>query len=79
MAMRKRGAVGRPRSKEARKLIAAVEAAGGVVERTGQGHLKVTGPGGVAIVGSDLTGNAAWRNTLATIRNKAGIDVQLPN
>lgn len=79
MAMKKRGAVGRPRSKETRKLLQAIAAAGGEVERTGRGHLKVTGPAGVAIVGSDIVGNAAWRNTLQTLRVKAGLDLDLPN
>jgi hypothetical protein len=40
------------RSKEAKEIVAAVQRAGGQVERTASGHLKVTGPTGSAIVAS---------------------------
>ena len=38
------------RSKAARDLIAAVRTAGGTVERTGRGRLKVTGPAGTVTI-----------------------------
>jgi hypothetical protein len=40
------------RSKEAKAIVAAVQRAGGQVERTASGHLKVIGPAGSAIVAS---------------------------
>ncbi len=53
--------------------------AGGQVERTAGGHLKVTGPTGSAVVASSpnsgRTGGRAVHNTLATIRSKTGLDV----
>jgi hypothetical protein len=76
MAMNRRGTVGRGRSKEARAIERAVVAAGGTVERTGQGHLKITGPGGVAIVASD-PGSNAMKTTLRTIERRAGLCLDL--
>jgi hypothetical protein len=67
------------RSKEAKQIVAAVQRAGGQVERTASGHLKVTGPTGSAVVASaPNTGRAGGRavhNTLATIRSKTGLQV----
>ena len=61
------------------QLVAAVQRAGGRVERTASGHLKVTGPSGTAIVASapsaGRAGGRAVHNTLATIRSKTGLDV----
>lgn len=74
--MKQRTAMGRPRTKEGRELIKAVEKAGGTVERTAGGHLKVTGPIGVAIVSSSF-GLHTMREALRTIRNKAGLLIQL--
>jgi hypothetical protein len=66
------------RSKEA-EIVAAVQRAGGQVERTASGHLKVIGPAGSAIVASapntGRTGGRAVHNTLATIRSKTGLEV----
>lgn len=76
MAMKKRGSTGRGRSKEARDIERAVVAAGGTVERTGQGHLKIKGPTGVAIVASD-PGSNAMRTTLRTIERQAGLVLTL--
>jgi hypothetical protein len=57
----------------------AVQRAGGQVERTASGHLKVTGPTGAAIVASapnaGRAGGRAVHNTLATIRSKTGLQV----
>jgi hypothetical protein len=54
-------------------------AAGGQVERTTSGHLKVIGPAGSAIVASapnaGRAGGRAVHNTLATIRSKTGLQV----
>lgn len=74
--MKRRGKTGRGRSKEARAIEAAVLRAGGTVERTGQGHLKIKGPAGVAIVASD-PGSNAMRTTLRTIEQKAGLILNL--
>lgn len=68
--------LGRGRSKEARQILKAVEAAGGTIERTGQGHLKIKGPKGVAFVASD-PGSNSMRRTLRTIRDQAGLDVKI--
>jgi hypothetical protein len=70
--MRRRGSPGRGRTKEARELARAVAAAGGVVERTGKGHLKITGPSGTAIVASD-PGSNSMAQTLRTIRRETGL------
>jgi hypothetical protein len=67
------------RSKEAKQIVAAVQRAGGQVERTASGHLKVIGPTGSAIVASapnaGCAGGWAVHNTLATIRGKTGLRV----
>jgi hypothetical protein len=67
------------RSKEAKEIIAAVQRAGVQVERTASGHLKVTGPGGFAIVvstpNSGRTGGAPSTTPLATIRSKTRLEV----
>jgi hypothetical protein len=56
-----------------------VQRAGGQVERTASGHLKVIGPAGSAIVASapnpGRTGGRAVHNTLATIRTKTGLQL----
>jgi hypothetical protein len=56
-----------------------VQRAGGQVERTASGHLKVIGPAGSAVVASaPNTGRAGGRavhNTLATIRKQTGLPV----
>jgi hypothetical protein len=79
MALKKQANPKRWRSKEAKEIVAAVQRAGGQVERTASGHLKVTGPAGSAIVASapsgSRTGGRAIHNTLATIRSKTGLDV----
>lgn len=38
------------RSAAARRLVEAVQAAGGSVERTGKGRLRITGPTGVVTI-----------------------------
>jgi hypothetical protein len=59
--------------------VAAVQRAGGQVERTASGHLKVIGPAGSAIVASapnaGHAGERAIHNTLATFRAKTGLEV----
>jgi hypothetical protein len=52
MAMKKQVTPKRWRSKEAKEIVAAVQRAGGRVERTASGHLKVVGPAGFAVVAS---------------------------
>jgi hypothetical protein len=79
MALKKRATPRRWRSKEAKNIVAAEQQAGGQVERTASGHLKVIGPAGSAIVASapnsGRTGGRAVHNTLATIRSKTGLEV----
>jgi hypothetical protein len=79
MALRRRASPKRWRSKQAKEIVAAVQRAGGQVERTASGHLRVIGPAGSAIVASapnaGRTGGRAVRNTLATIRSKTGLEV----
>ena len=55
MALKKQATPKRWRSKEAKEIVAAVQRAGGQVERTASGHLKVIGPAGSAIVASPPT------------------------
>lgn len=66
------------RSKAARELVAAVRAAGGTVERTGKGRLRITGPAGDAVVAEP--GGSSGRdkrsgNTVAAIREKTGLEL----
>jgi hypothetical protein len=79
MALKKQATPKRWRSKEAKELVAAVQRAGGRVERTASGHLKVVGPAGSAVVASapsaGRTGGRAIHNTLATIKSKTGLDL----
>jgi hypothetical protein len=79
MALKKQAAPKRWRSKEAKEIVAAVQRAGGQVERTAGGHLKVIGPAGSAIVASapnaGRAGGRAVHNTLATIRKQTGLEV----
>jgi hypothetical protein len=70
-----RGGTGRGRSKEARDIERAVTKAGGTVDRTGKGHLRISGPGGIAIVASD-PGSNRLAKTYETIRDKTGLDVR---
>jgi hypothetical protein len=62
MALKEQATPRRWRSKEAKEIVAAVQRAGGQVERTASGHLKVIGPAGSAIVASaPNTGRAGGR------------------
>jgi hypothetical protein len=76
MALKKQATPKRWRSKEAKEIVAAVQRAGGQVERTASGHLKVIGPTGSAVVASapnaGRAGGRAVHNTLATIRSRPG-------
>jgi hypothetical protein len=69
----------RPRypTKHARKLARAVASAGGTVELTANGHMRITGPGGVAIVGAHTAIWRAEKNTVAAIRKYAGLEIRL--
>lgn len=82
MALKKQSTPKRWRSKEARDIARAVVAAGGTVERTAKGHLKITGPMGVAVVASapdtGHQGGRAPANTWATITDKTGLSFPDP-
>jgi hypothetical protein len=77
MGLKKQSAPKRWRSPQAREIAKRVTRAGGTVERTAKGHLKVTGPAGIAFVASDppsgMQGGRAWLNTLATIERETGL------
>jgi hypothetical protein len=77
MALKKQKTPKRWRSKEARDIAKAVEEAGGTVERTAKGHLKVTGPAGTATVASapdsGHQGGRALANTWATLTRETGL------
>lgn len=77
MALKKQKTPKRWRSKEARDIVKAVEEAGGTVERTANGHLKVTGPEGTATVASAPNsghqGGRALANTWATLTRETGL------
>src|SRR5215211_4209147 len=79
MALKKQATPKRWRSKEAKEIVASVQRAGGQVERTASGHLKIIGPVGSAVVASapnaGRAGGRAVHNTLATIRSKTGLQV----
>jgi hypothetical protein len=72
MALKKQPAPKRWRSKEAKAIVAAVQRAGGQVERTASGHLKVVGPAGSAIVASaPNTGRTGAPSTTPWRRSEA--------
>lgn len=79
MPRKKQGPPKRWRTKEAREIAETVQKAGGDVELTGKGHLKITGPDGTAIVASapdtGRQGGRALVNTLATIQRETGLRV----
>lgn len=79
MTRKKQGPPKRWRSKAAREIAAAVEKADGAIELTGKGHLRITGPLGIAIVASDPDtghqGGRALANTWATIERETGLQV----
>jgi hypothetical protein len=66
------------RSKSARELGTAILEAGGAVEPTRNNHYRVTGPGGVVVIGDPSRGKEggrAYHNTVAKIRRHTGLDV----
>lgn len=68
------------RSKGAAELGSAVVAAGGEIEATRNNHYRVTGPGGVCVIGDPSRGRQgarAWPNTVAKIRRYTGLDVKV--
>lgn len=74
--MRKRSSGNSHRGKHARRLVAAIEAAGGTVTTTARGHLMVRGPNGTALLSSKPTGRGRSKDNLhADLRRYAGIDV----
>lgn len=64
------------RAKFIAELTRAVERADGTVEITAQGHLKVTGPRGVAFVGSTVAGHTRARHQVRrAIAKYAGLEL----
>lgn len=66
----------RTRTKDGLAVIKAVERAGGSVIITSKGHLRVTGPTGIAIVAS-APANNSMQETVQTIRKYAGLEIEL--
>jgi hypothetical protein len=59
-------------------IIKAVKAAGGQVEITAKGHIRVKGPAGVAIVPSAPSARGYGKaNLRGTLRREAGIEITL--
>jgi hypothetical protein len=69
---------GRSNGKRTREFIAAIRQAGGEVELTAKGHLRVTGPAGVTVVGSrhGPTDRRAQLNALSELRRRTGLHVR---
>jgi cold shock CspA family protein len=61
------------RNKDAKKLVQQIEAAGGAVEVTANGHLLVTGPAGTATIPSDYSYTKAMAITRANLARETGI------
>ena len=64
------------KTKEARRLVRLIEAAGHEVVLTRNGHLKVTGPTGIAIVQPDMSSPNGCRGVMAELNRHAGIDLR---
>ena len=64
------------RTKATRRLAEAIERAGGTVVLTAGGHLRVTGPEGVAVVSSKLDTARGRKNAIRDLRRHAGIDLR---
>lgn len=76
MALKKQPNPKRWRDKSARDLARAVRAAGGDVERTARGHMRITGPAGSIVVTPDSGNYRTSVNTRLQIARDTGL--QLP-
>lgn len=63
--------------KHARDVAKAVIAAGGEVEVTSNGHLKITGPAGRAIIGVHRASYRGRAMAVTTARRHAGLELVL--
>jgi hypothetical protein len=63
------------RSKDTRRLVLQIEAAGGTVEFTERGHIIVRGPGGTATIPSNPGNIKAPAITRAILKREAGIEL----
>ena len=70
-----RDAQRRLQGKHARELARRIRAAGGSVTLTANGHLRVQGPRGVAVVSSSASDPRNLVKALSTIRRYAGLEV----
>lgn len=61
--------------KHTRDTIRAVKRAGGTVAYTSNGHLRITGPAGMAILPSDPGSWRGPRNNRAVLRKHAGLEI----
>lgn len=73
--MRRR--TGIPSGKPAKMIARAVVEAGGSFTITANGHLKVQGPAGVAVVGVHQPSPRAVRNAVRDIHRYAGLVMQV--
>jgi hypothetical protein len=75
MTLKKQARPKRWRDKASRELARAIRAAGGDVERTSRGHMRVTGPAGSIVVTPDTGSSRTTANTRAQIRRDTGLDL----
>lgn len=63
------------RPKDTRGLIRAITDAGGTVTTTSRGHLRITGPHGVIVVGRVQQGRGRGRANIRAELRRAGLPV----
>jgi hypothetical protein len=63
--------------KESRALTRAVRKAGGTVSRTTNGHWRITGPQGHAVVCSKFDSPRSVANAVAQVRRHSGLEIQI--
>lgn len=61
--------------KHAKDLAGAIKRAGGSLSVTANGHFRVTGPKGVAIVGVHTNSRRALAHARMSLRNYAGLEI----
>jgi hypothetical protein len=62
-------------NKFTQKLITRIVKAGGTVEITAEGHLKVLGPLGIAYIGTQTSGRRRHDDGLKDLHRYAGIEI----
>lgn len=78
MTRRRGGPAGRNFSgKWAKCLVKAIEDAGGEITVTSNSHLRVTGPGGIAVISTNGDGMRAFHKSIKQLKVYAGLDVRI--